>query len=79
MPWPDAASEKKTRGALKAATDRALVKDRVVIVDSLNYIKGYRRAVMPHALCIPLPAIMIDYAACLITASMAGADMSFGA
>ena len=54
--WPDAASEKKTRGALKAATDRALIKDRVVIVDSLNYIKGYRRAGMPMSCPHQCPA-----------------------
>ncbi len=55
--WPDAASEKKTRGALKAATDRALIKDRVVIVDSLNYIKGYRRAVPPGIFSAPMPLL----------------------
>eukprot|EP01133_Synstelium_polycarpum_P008662 gene8662-10167_t len=31
-----------TRGTLKAAVERALSKDIVVISDSLNYIKGYR-------------------------------------
>ncbi|EGD73698.1 elongator associated protein [Salpingoeca rosetta] len=34
--------EKTTRGVIKSAVDRALAKDVVVIVDSLNYIKGYR-------------------------------------
>ena len=34
--------EKQTRGIIKSAVDRALAKDTVVIVDSLNYIKGYR-------------------------------------
>eukprot|EP00735_Rhodelphis_limneticus_P007237 TRINITY_DN19743_c0_g1::TRINITY_DN19743_c0_g1_i1::g.11302::m.11302 TRINITY_DN19743_c0_g1::TRINITY_DN19743_c0_g1_i1::g.11302 ORF type:complete len:277 (+),score=25.25,sp/Q4KLF3/KTI12_XENLA/40.37/6e-76,KTI12/PF08433.5/6.1e-89,AAA_33/PF13671.1/6.7e-14,AAA_18/PF13238.1/3.3e-09,AAA_17/PF13207.1/9.1e-08,APS_kinase/PF01583.15/1.4e-05,Zeta_toxin/PF06414.7/6.1e-05,AAA/PF00004.24/0.00023,AAA/PF00004.24/4.9e+03,AAA_28/PF13521.1/0.00069,MobB/PF03205.9/0.0022,MobB/PF03205.9/4.8e+03,SRP54/PF00448.17/0.0036,Mg len=34
--------EKSTRGTIKSATERAVSKDKVVIVDSLNYIKGYR-------------------------------------
>ena len=37
-----ATSEKRTRGQLKAAVDRALSKDKVVVLDSLNGIKGYR-------------------------------------
>ena len=34
--------EKQARGALKAATERLLNTKDVVILDSLNYIKGYR-------------------------------------
>jgi tRNA uridine 5-carbamoylmethylation protein Kti12 len=40
--YNDAANEKKTRGALKSAVDHALDTECVVIVDSMNYIKGYR-------------------------------------
>ena len=35
-------AEKGTRGALKGATDHKLNADCFVVVDSLNYIKGYR-------------------------------------
>jgi protein KTI12 len=35
-------AEKGTRGALKGATDHKLNSDCYVVVDSLNYIKGYR-------------------------------------
>lgn len=31
-----------TRGALMSAVERALSTERIVIADSLNYIKGYR-------------------------------------
>ena len=35
-------SEKNTRAAIKAECERFLTKDVLVIVDSMNYIKGYR-------------------------------------
>eukprot|EP00850_Spirogloea_muscicola_P021040 SM000234S07900 [mRNA] locus=s234:200854:203013:+ [translate_table: standard] len=38
----DAASEKVLRGALRSEADRAVSRDTIVIVDSLNAIKGYR-------------------------------------
>jgi tRNA uridine 5-carbamoylmethylation protein Kti12 len=38
----DSTSEKNTRGRLKSAVDRAISRKRVIIVDSLNNIKGYR-------------------------------------
>ncbi len=37
----DAATEKKTRGELFSAVERALSKEMIVIVDALNYIKGF--------------------------------------
>lgn len=37
-----AASEKRTRGALKSEVERLLNGQEVVILDSLNYIKGFR-------------------------------------
>jgi hypothetical protein len=38
----DAAAEKITRGSLKAAVDHALNAQTIVVLDSLNYIKGFR-------------------------------------
>jgi protein KTI12 len=38
----DGHSEKNTRGLLRSETDRNLTKSTVVIMDSLNFIKGYR-------------------------------------
>ena len=35
-------AEKKIRGSLKGAVDHRLSADRWIIVDSLNYIKGFR-------------------------------------
>ena len=35
-------SEKNLRGVLRSEVDRSLVKDSIIIVDSLNNIKGYR-------------------------------------
>ncbi|KAF2076651.1 hypothetical protein CYY_002021 [Polysphondylium violaceum] len=40
--YKDSLQEKMTRGTQKAAIERNLSKDTVVISDSLNYIKGYR-------------------------------------
>jgi protein KTI12 len=40
--YRDSLGEKKARGSIKSAVDHALEHDCVVIVDSLNYIKGYR-------------------------------------
>ena len=38
----DATSEKIARAALKSAVDHAINQDTLVILDSMNYIKGYR-------------------------------------
>lgn len=40
--YQDSASEKFLRGVLKSAVDHSLSSDCFVIIDSLNYIKGYR-------------------------------------
>ncbi|XP_071941695.1 protein KTI12 homolog [Antedon mediterranea] len=40
--YSDSKEEKDTRGSLKSGVQRAISKDDVVIVDSLNYIKGFR-------------------------------------
>jgi protein KTI12 len=39
---PDANTEKTTRAKIKSEVQRNLVGDTVVVVDSLNYIKGFR-------------------------------------
>ncbi|XP_073240983.1 protein KTI12 homolog isoform X1 [Porites lutea] len=36
------ANEKEARGLLKSAVERLISRDDIVILDSLNYIKGYR-------------------------------------
>ena len=38
----DSRQEKDTRGTLKSEVDRWLTKDNLVVLDSLNYIKGFR-------------------------------------
>uniref|UniRef100_UPI00398F8273 protein KTI12 homolog isoform X2 n=1 Tax=Pristiophorus japonicus TaxID=55135 RepID=UPI00398F8273 len=40
--YADSQKEKDLRGALKAEVERKINKEDVVIMDSLNYIKGYR-------------------------------------
>ncbi|KAK3580533.1 hypothetical protein CHS0354_009487 [Potamilus streckersoni] len=40
--YSDSKQEKDVRGTLKSAVQRFLSKDDVVILDSLNYIKGFR-------------------------------------
>eukprot|EP01041_Mallomonas_annulata_P006374 gene6374-12887_t len=40
--YKDASCEKSTRAALKSAVNRALNPNTFVIIDSLNYIKGFR-------------------------------------
>lgn len=40
--YKSSAKEKDVRGSLKSAVDHVLNVDTYVIVDSLNYIKGYR-------------------------------------
>ncbi|KAJ3214015.1 hypothetical protein HDU67_002159 [Dinochytrium kinnereticum] len=40
--YKDAGEEKKVRGALMSAVERYLARDTVVVLDSMNYIKGFR-------------------------------------
>ncbi|XP_021354566.1 protein KTI12 homolog [Mizuhopecten yessoensis] len=40
--YADSKQEKETRGTLKSAVQRHIGKEDVVILDSLNYIKGFR-------------------------------------
>ncbi|KAE8617062.1 hypothetical protein XENTR_v10008972 [Xenopus tropicalis] len=65
--YADSKKEKELRGSLRAAVERKLNKEEVVILDSPNYIKGYRYELFclikhvqtPHCLihCITAPEI----------------------
>ncbi|KAM4748944.1 protein KTI12 homolog [Rhinophrynus dorsalis] len=65
--YADSRKEKDVRGSLRAEVERKLNKEDVVILDSLNYIKGYRYELFclikhvqtPHCLiyCITAPEI----------------------
>ncbi|XP_063782647.1 protein KTI12 homolog isoform X2 [Pseudophryne corroboree] len=65
--YADSRKEKDLRGALRAEVERKLNKEDVVILDSLNYIKGYRYELFclikhtqtPHCLiyCLTAPDI----------------------
>uniref|UniRef100_A0A1A7YR93 Protein KTI12 homolog n=1 Tax=Iconisemion striatum TaxID=60296 RepID=A0A1A7YR93_9TELE len=60
--YADSQKEKNVRAALKAEVERKVSKDKIVILDSLNYIKGYRyelfclikHAQTPHCLVYTL-------------------------
>ncbi|XP_077328547.1 protein KTI12 homolog isoform X1 [Lithobates pipiens] len=65
--YADSRKEKDLRGALRAEVERKLNKDDVAILDSLNYIKGYRYELFclikhvqtPHCLihCVTAPDV----------------------
>ncbi|XP_078541070.1 protein KTI12 homolog [Lissotriton helveticus] len=65
--YADSRKEKEVRGALRAEVERKLNKEDVVILDSLNYIKGYRYELYclikhtqtPHCLihCLTAPEV----------------------
>ena len=55
----DATKEKLTRGAIKAAVERSVTKEVTVIVDSLNYIKGYRYELYCLARAATTPHLVI--------------------
>ncbi|KAK3814002.1 MAG: chromatin associated protein KTI12, partial [Benniella sp.] len=58
-----APNEKKARGALMSAVERLLSKDDIVIVDSLNYIKGFRYQLYCLARAISTPHCVV-FCAC---------------
>lgn len=68
--YSDSQSEKNVRGALKAEVERKVNKDDIVIMDSLNYIKGYRyelfclikHAQTPHCLMYCLTSAEVSSA-----------------
>jgi len=55
-----AADEKKARGALMSTVERLLSKDDIVIVDSLNYIKGFRYQLYCVARAIGTPHCVVS-------------------
>eukprot|EP01104_Vermistella_antarctica_P020623 TRINITY_DN88_c1_g2_i1.p1 TRINITY_DN88_c1_g2~~TRINITY_DN88_c1_g2_i1.p1 ORF type:complete len:275 (-),score=51.54 TRINITY_DN88_c1_g2_i1:1-825(-) len=57
--YKDSRTEKSTRGVLKAEVERQLAKGTTVIIDSLNYIKGYRYELYCLARAIPTPHCVI--------------------
>lgn len=57
-----AADEKKARGALMSAVERLLSKEDIVIVDSLNYIKGFRYQLYCVARAIGTPHCVVRIA-----------------
>ncbi|KAK3548875.1 hypothetical protein QTP70_021270 [Hemibagrus guttatus] len=68
---PYSQREKHLRGALRSEVERKINKDHIVILDSLNYIKGYRyelfclikHAQTPHCLvyCLTTAALSSDW------------------
>ncbi|KAG8440173.1 hypothetical protein GDO86_006104 [Hymenochirus boettgeri] len=69
--YADSRKEKDVRGSIRAAVERNLNKEDVVILDSLNYIKGYRYELFclikhvqtPHCLihCVTAPEISCSW------------------
>ena len=55
-------TEKIARGAVKAATERLVDVSTVVIVDSLNYIKGYRYELYCVAKALQTPSCVLHMA-----------------
>lgn len=54
--------EKQARGALKAAVERGLNKTTIVIVDALNYIKGFRYELYCLARALGVPHCVVHVA-----------------
>ncbi|KAM6218466.1 protein KTI12 homolog [Rhynchocyon petersi] len=65
--YSDSAREKALRGALRAAVERRLSRQDVVILDSLNYIKGFRYELycLARAACTPLCLVYCVQPCCL--------------
>ncbi|XP_053356338.1 protein KTI12 homolog [Clarias gariepinus] len=69
--YTDTQREKDLRGALRSEVERRINKDDIVILDSLNYIKGYRYELFclikhvqtPHCLvyCLTSPEISSEW------------------
>jgi len=56
----DSRQEKELRGRLKYETQRLLNKDSVVIIDALNYIKGYRYELFCMSNAVPTRQVTIQ-------------------
>ena len=61
--YASASAEKQTRGALKSEVERLLSADTIVIVDSLNYIKGFRYELHCVARLLKTPLCVVHAAA----------------
>ncbi|XP_060733711.1 protein KTI12 homolog isoform X2 [Tachysurus vachellii] len=69
--YADSQKEKHLRGTLRSEVERKINKDHIVILDSLNYIKGYRYELFclikhvqtPHCLvyCLTTAALSSDW------------------
>lgn len=55
----DAVEEKKHRAALLAASERFVTKDTIVIVDAMNYIKGFRYQLYCQARAAGTPSLAL--------------------
>lgn len=51
--------EKSTRGSIKATVERSVTKEVTIIVDSLNYIKGFRYELYCLARAAATPHLVI--------------------
>lgn len=74
MHFVDLKAEANTRATLKAAVERHITRDVVVILDSMNYIKGYRyelfcisRAAATTRVTVSILAFPNYSAGCLLT------------
>jgi len=57
--YKDSKAEKNTRGMIKAAVERDLSKQCIVVCDSLNYIKGYRYELYCIARAVGTPSCVV--------------------
>ncbi|XP_058243070.1 protein KTI12 homolog isoform X2 [Hemibagrus wyckioides] len=65
--YADSQREKHLRGALRSEVERKINKDHIVILDSLNYIKGYRYELFCLIKHVQTPHCLVY---CLTTASL---------
>ena len=67
--YSNAANEKIVREALKSAVSTSLSSNNIVIVDSLNYIKGYRLVFHHHIICwlaIMIILVVNSFFSCIV-------------
>lgn len=58
--YETAREEKDARATLQSAVKRELRKDVIVVLDALNYIKGYRYQLYCEAKGIPTPSCVVS-------------------
>ena len=59
--YSTAKTEKDARAALSSVIKRELGKDRIVIADALNYIKGFRYQLFCEAKALQTPSCVVRY------------------